>query len=128
MQKAKPSSPTKEELQEKLENQQKKIKSLQEQIRRKNKKVEILKGFHRVASTPRKSGDTWECLELLFTPGITWKIHIFTFFTWKYLELFSISVRNFIIPKAKKQYRLVSGRPAGLIFFPIHPAAALIFF
>ena len=37
--KAKPSSPTKEGLKEKLENRQKKIKSLQ-QIRRKNKKVE----------------------------------------------------------------------------------------
>ena len=42
--KAKPSSPTKEGLKEKLQNQQNKIKSLQQQIRRKNKK----KPKHRV--------------------------------------------------------------------------------
>ena len=40
--KSKHSSPTKEGLKEKLENQQKEIKSLQQQIRRKNKKVETL--------------------------------------------------------------------------------------
>ena len=28
--------------------------------------------------------------KIFFTPGITWKIHIFPFFTWKYLEFFSI--------------------------------------
>ena len=49
----------------------------------------------------QKHQQTISGLELFFTPGITWNIHIFPFFTWKYLELFSIFVRNFIIPNLK---------------------------
>ena len=50
--------------------------------------LKILGNTHiRVASTPGKSENTWEYLEVFFTPGITWKIPIFPFLpgnTWNF--------------------------------------------